>query len=361
MSTPLQLDEQTIDTDSPAILKGLIQAHQPLAELKGIAKSIPNHEILLSTLTLQEAKDSSEIENIITTQDALYKYRLSHGTSNLATKEVANYAAGLAIGFEAVQKQGCLSLNTLLEIQAVLESNRAGFRKLPGTVLRNEQTGEVVYTPPAPQTIPASMNRLEALINQPAEHPIDPLVLMAIIHHRFESIHPFYDGNGRTGRILNILYLVKEGLLDAPILYLSRYINHTKEEYYQKLQQVRSQNDWEGWILYLLKGVELTARQTITLIEAIKALLQKQKHDIRDHFKFYSQDLINNIFRNPYTKVQFVEHDLKVSRATATRYLNALAQHGILEKHKLGRENYYLNHDLVKLLFNIPTLHPQGK
>ncbi len=348
-----KLSTSTIDANDPAILTALIQAHRPLAELKGVIKSIPNQQILLSTLTLQEAKDSSEIENIITTQDELYKHTLRTDLSNLATKEVANYNRALQVGYQAVKEQGLLTLNTILKIQENLENNRAGFRKQLGTVLKNEQTGDIIYTPPEPQLIPELMTDLEQVINQePPQN--DPLVQMALIHHQFESIHPFYDGNGRTGRIINILYLVKTGLLDSPVLYLSRYINHTKSKYYQQLQQVRANNDWQGWIVYMLKGIEITASQTIILVEAIKDLLQKQKHTIRDQFKFYSQDLINNIFHHPYTKVQFLEHDIRVSRATATRYLDALADYGILEKHKLGRENYYLNRELVELLFNIP-------
>jgi Fic family protein len=355
--SPSNLSPQTINTDTTAILKALIPAHRQLAELKGVVKSIPNENILLSTLTLQEAKDSSEIENIITTQDALYKHTLQTNLSNLATKEVANYSAGLRIGYDAVKKTGLLTLNTLLEIQATLENNQAGFRKVTGTVLKNEQTGEIVYTPPEPQNIPPLMDNLEQLINQDQQNgDIDPLVQMAIIHHQFETIHPFYDGNGRTGRIINILYLIKVGLLDSPVLYLSRYINHSKAEYYQLLQETRDTKNWENWIIYLLKGIEQTAAHTIRLIEEIKQLLQKQKHEIRNNFKFYSQDLINNIFHHPYTKVAFLERDMRVSRATATRYLDALAKHGILEKHKLGRENYYLNKELVDLLFNIPAI-----
>lgn len=199
------------------------------------------------------------------------------------------------------------------------------------------------------------MGQLEQMLHDDST-ALDPLIKMAVIHHQFETIHPFYDGNGRTGRIINILYLVKEGLLDSPVLYLSRYINHTKQDYYRLLQQVRDTGEWQEWVMYMLRGVSVTAQHTISLIEQIRTLLQVQKHHIREHHRFYSQDLINNIFRHPYTKVQFLEHDLKVSRATATRYLDALAADGVLEKHKLGRENYYLNKALVDLLFNIPKI-----
>ena len=353
--SPINLDELPDKIEKVSILKALIEAHKQLAELKGVANSIPNKDILLSTLVLQEAKDSSEIENIITTQDELYKHHIQSNISSVATKEVANYATGLSVGYEKIQQHNLLTLNTLLGIQAAIENNNAGFRKVIGTVLKNEQTGEVVYSPPEPNYIPDLMSNLEQLINSEIGQ-IDPLVLMAVIHHQFESIHPFYDGNGRTGRIINILYLVKAGLLDSPILYLSRYINHTKSDYYKLLQQVRDTGEWEEWILYMLKGVELTAKHTIKLIESIKALLQKKKYQIRGNFKFYSQDLINNIFHHPYTKVQFLEDDLNISRATATRYLDALAKYGILDKQKLGRENYYLNKELVNLLFNMPEI-----
>ena len=353
--SPIDLNALKDQLNSTDILKALIPAHRYLAELKGIAKSIPNENILLSTLVLQEAQDSSEIENVITTQDALYKHRLQSSFSDIATKEVANYADGLAVGYQKIQQHGLLTLNTILDIQATLESNNAGFRKIIGTALRNEQTGEIVFTPPSPEKIPKLMANLEKLLNEESPN-IDQLILMAIVHHQFETIHPFYDGNGRTGRIINILYLVKEGLLHSPIIYLSRYINQTKAEYYQLLQQTRDTGDWQAWLIYMIKGVELTAKHTIELIEKIKQILHKQKHQIRENYKFYSQDLLNNIFQHPYTKVQFLEHDLNVSRATATRYLDALVNGGILEKHKLGRENYYLNKDLVDLLFNTPRI-----
>ncbi len=273
---------------------------------------------------------------------------------DLGSKEVAHYAEGLGIGFRQVRDSGILTLNTILEVQEVLEGNDAGFRKTPGTVLKNEQTGAVVYEPPPPNEITTLMSQLEQFIHEESE--LDPLVSMALIHHQFESIHPFYDGNGRTGRIINILYLVKEGLLDMPILYLSRYISQTKSEYYQGLQRVRDDGEWQQWLLYMLKGVAITAKHTTQLVGDIRALLQEYKLRIRSKYKFYSQDLINNIFRHPYTKVAFLEHDLGVSRATATRYLDALSKDGILSKHRLGRENYYINHALVKLLFNLPEL-----
>ena len=345
--------------ESEAVLRILVSAHRFLAELKGVARTIPNERLLISTLTLQEAQSSSEIESIITTQDALYKFQLQPQLADPISKEVFHYAKGLDVGFAQVEKNGLLTLNCIQDIQTTLVGNVAGFRKTPGTKLINEKTGETVYEPPLPDKILTLMKKLETFIHE--DNPLDPLVRMALIHHQFENIHPFYDGNGRTGRIINILYLVKEGLLDTPILYLSRYISQTKFEYYQALQAVRERNDWEPWLLYLIRGIALTARHTTRLVENIGSLLQNTKHSIRANYRFYSQDLINNLFRHPYTKVAFLKQDLDVSRQTATRYLDLLARDGILLKKKLGRENYYINQALIELLFHLPELGENSK
>ena len=341
--------------ETPDVLRALARAHRYLGELKGTAKTIPNENLLVSTLSLQEAQSSSEIENIITTQDALYRHQIQPESADPVSKEVAWYAYGLDRGFQEIRRTGLLTLNTIKDVQAVLEGNDAGFRRTPGRVLRNEQTGAVVFDPPSPERIPDLMGALERYMHA-ADAGEDPLVRMAVIHHQFETIHPFYDGNGRTGRIVNILFLVKEGLLDSPILYLSRYISQTKARYYRELQHVRDTGEWESWLIYMLEGVAATARHTNDLVQRIGDLLQKYKHHIRSEYRFYSQDLINNIFRHPYTKVAFLEQDLNVSRATATRYLDRLADGGILEKHRLGRENYYINHALVRLLFDLPEM-----
>lgn len=340
--------------ESPIVLKALIDAHRHLAKLKGIAKTIPNESMLISTLALQEAQSSSEIENIITTQDQLYKFTLHSEQVDPTTKEVAFYASALQFGYERVKKSQSLTLNTVIEIQQILEGNRAGLRKTPGTVIKNERTGEVVFQPPSPETTPPYMSALELFMN--TEQQLDPLVCMSLIHHQFETIHPFYDDNGRTGRIINILYLVQQGLLDTPIMYLSRYINHTKDDYYRLLQQTRDTGNWEPWLIYMLKAVSYTAKHTTVLVEKISLLLVQQKQVIRRKYKFYSQDLMNNLFSHPYTKVAFLEKDLNVSRATATRYLEALSKGEILSKHKLGRESYYVNDALVNLLFNLPSI-----
>lgn len=339
--------------ESSAILKKLASTHRYLAELKGVAASIPNQGILINTLALQEAKDSSAVENIITTHDELYKARLLADTLQTAeTKEVENYVEALKHGFDLVRKNRLLTANHILEIQKRLEKNDAGFRKLAGTALVNDLTGEIVYTPPQDrETILRLMDNLVAYINEKDMHEADALVKMALIHFQFESIHPFYDGNGRTGRIINILYLVLEGLLSIPTLYLSRYIIAHKAEYYRLLQAVRDTGEWEPWILYMLDAVETTSRETITLVEGIRMLMLDYKHRIRaNHPKLYSQDLINNLFRHPYTKIEFLMADINVSRLTAAKYLDRLAQDGFLKKEKIWRSNFYINLPLFNLL-----------
>jgi len=352
----IQLLPLTQDIETKVVLKKLAKAHQALAELKGIAATIPNEGILISTLSLQEAKDSSAIENIITTHDDLYqsdsqaKYYV-----NLAAKEVHNYATSLQNGFAKVKRTGLLTNNDILEIQACIEENRAGYRKLPGTSLKNDATGEVIYTPPQhPDEIVLLMNNLEQFINDDTLCDWDTLTKMAVIHHQFESIHPFYDGNGRTGRIINILYLVKQDLLKIPVLYLSRYINQNKANYYHQLQHTRDTGDWEPWLLFMLEGVEQTSRDTIVLIERIKGTMLNFKNKMRSDLpKIYSQDLLNNLFRHPYTKIEFIMSELGVTRITATNYLNKLIDIGLLQKVKKGRDNYYINTALFDLLGNV--------
>lgn len=342
------------DIESKAVLKKLASAHRALAELKGIAGSIPNESILINTLGLQEAKDSSAVENIITTHDDIYKAELNlDGLKSLDAKEVQNYISALKLGFKLISKSKLITNNHIIKIQSELEKNNAGFRKVPGTALKNATTGETVYTPPQEfKTIQKLMVNLEKFINDSTNSDIDPLTKMAIIHYQFESIHPFYDGNGRTGRIINILYLVANDLLELPILYLSRYIINNKTDYYKLLQEVRETDNWENWILYMLNGVEQTSLETIKLIGKIKILMHEYKNLLRDNYKFYSQDLLNNLFKHPYTKIEFVENELSVSRITAANYLNRLAKDGILKKEKLGTGNYYINVKLFDILTN---------
>ncbi len=347
------------ELESLSVLKSLAPAHRYLAELKGMAATIPNEHILINTLTLQEAKDSSEIENVITTHDDLYKADLfSDYIRNPAAKEVSRYATALKSTFEQVKSDRLLTVNRIVEIHQVLEQNEAGIRKLPGTALKNERTGETVYTPPQDHgEVVRLMNNLEQFINDDALCKVDPLIKMAVIHYQFESIHPFYDGNGRTGRIVNILYLVAKELLDIPALYLSRYIIRNKADYYRLLQSTRDSGDWEPWILYMLKGVELTSRQTIWVIRRIKEIMMEYKHRIRAELpKIYSQDLLNNLFRHPCTKIESVQNDLRVSRLTAVRYLQLLTERGFIEKRKIGRYNYYVNRPLMDIFMNLTYL-----
>ncbi len=347
--TDLPLD---VDLETKNVLKSLPSAHAALAELKGVASTIPNQNILFNTLGLQEAKDSSAIENIITTHDDLYKSGLDiDAFKSLQAKEVQNYIAALKKGFELISDSGMLTLNSILKIQEVLEDNKAGIRRLPGTALKNAATGETIYTPPQDyEEISRLMANLVRYINEPEMQDCDPLIKMAVIHYQFESIHPFYDGNGRTGRIINILYLILERLQSLPILYLSNYIIKHKPDYYRLLQSVRDENLWEEWLLFMIKGVELTAKETIDLIIRIKELMLRFKHRLRSNYKFYSQDLLNNLFKHPYTKIEFVVNDLGVSRITAGNYLNQLAEDNLLKKNKLGTANYYVNEELFDLL-----------
>lgn len=341
------------DLESRVVLRQVSSANKKLAELKGVARTIPNESILVNTLTLQEAKDSSAVENIVTTHDELYKAGLDikNYAISASTKEVLNYSHALKCGFELVRQNKLLTNSIIKDIQQTLEDNKAGFRTLPGTTLK-DQFGDVVYTPPQDKgLIERCMQNLEMFINDDSLSDLDPLVKMAIIHHQFESIHPFYDGNGRTGRIINILYLVIKELLDLPILYLSRYIIRNKAMYYQTLQAVRDRDEWEQWILFMLKGVESTAEETIILVGEISRLMTDYKNRMRSlPGRVYSHELLNNLFNHPYTKIEFIQRDLGVNRITATKYLNSLTTAGLVEKIKQGRTNYYFNMPLIELL-----------
>jgi len=341
-----------VNLETPEVLKKALEAQRYLSELKGISQTIPNQGILLNTLPLQEAKDSSEIENIVTTNDALYKADVEKEKRiDQTTKEVQRYVIALNEGFDRIRKGGLIRINDIIAIQRTLEDNDADVRSLPGTKLTNYATGEVVFVPPQHKdVILKALDNLEQYINYDELSDVHPLIKMAIIHVQFESIHPFYDGNGRTGRILNMLYLVQKGLLDIPVLYLSRYIVRNKPTYYELLQRVRTHNDWEQWILYMLEGVKQTSISTIDDITQIREEMLKAKHDIRRRFSFYSQDLINHIFRHPYTKINHLKDDLQVSRPTATKYLEELAEAGFLKKIKQGRDNYYINSNLLGIL-----------
>ena len=346
------------DFETKAIMRQVTKSNRRLAELKGVALTIPNENILLSSLVLQEALDSSAVENIVTTSDELYRAELDikGGLTNAATKEVLNYREAMQVGFDMVRRNRLLTLNDIKQIQKTLEHNNAGFRTVPGTKLKSSK-GEVVYIPPqSGEDVARYVSNLERYINDPEIHDIDPLIKMAIIHHQFESIHPFYDGNGRTGRIIAILYLVVNDLLDLPILYLSRYITHNKGEYYRLIQRIRDNDpdnaeDWEKWVLFILKGVEETAIETIRLVKSISALMAKYKNILKPLFgKQYKHELLNNLFFHPYTKIEFMERDMSVQRKTAAKYLDTIvSETGLLKKQKLGRSNYYINTELMEL------------
>ncbi len=343
--------------DTREVWAALTLAHRQLAELKGLCESLPNQGILLDTLGIQEAKDSSEIENIITTHDELYASQVDAAVSG-AAKEVRHYISSLRIGYEAVRDSGLIRLETVLAVQAELEQNQAGLRRVPGTVLKNDATGQIIYQPPQDAAEVASlMGNLIDFIH--ADDGLDPLLRMAIAHHQFESIHPFYDGNGRTGRILNLLMLQRDGLLDLPVLYLSRYITTTKPNYYRLLQTVRDEGRWAEWCLYLLRGVAVTSRSAIVLVRAFSHLMVQTKHALRTGVpKLYSQDLLNHLFRYPYTKIESMEKDLRVSRPTAAKYLEQLTAAGFVRKQRLGRTNFYINEPLFALLSNVALERP---
>ncbi len=353
---PLQFDLETKE-----VLKQVNQANRRLAELKGVAQTIPNERILISSLTLQEAKDSSAVENIVTTQDDLYKAGLdiNHQFINAATKEVLFYREAINEGFRIVRGKRILTLNDIKRVQEILEQNSAGFRTTPGTQLKRSSDGTVVYTPPQDGAeIVNYMSNLEQFINNTQLSQLDPLIKMAIIHHQFESIHPFYDGNGRTGRIINILYLVISDLLDLPILYLSRYVTRNKGEYYRLIQAIRDKNsnnaaEWEAWILFMLKGVETTAADTITLVKKIGEMMDDYKRIIRPAFGGkYNHELLNSLFYHPYTKIGHIEANMQVSRQTASRYLDKIVDLGLLQKEKMWKENYYINTRLMNLFID---------
>ena len=347
------------DLEDKAILKQASLAHRQLAELKGIAHTIPNESILINTLGLQEAKDSSEVENIVTTQDDLYRFdlKVENFENTPASKEVFKYREALQYGFKAIRSNLPLTNNVIQGIQAVLVGNTAGFRKVPGTELRDNH-GAVIYRPPQDgNDVVRHMTNLEAFINSPEMTDWDPLVRLAVIHHQFESIHPFYDGNGRTGRIICILYLVANKLLDLPILYLSRYITQNKPEYYLLLQEVRdsggSEAAWRQWVMFMLKGMEITAGHTISIIKGIRQLMQEYKMLLRPEFgRIYKHELLNHLFYHPYTKIEHMEDAMSVKRLTASKYLDKIVALGLLERAKIGRYNYYINSKLVDLLVN---------
>jgi Fic family protein len=331
--------------ETVGILRRLASANRALAELKGYAGTLPNKNILINAIMISEAKDSSAIENIVTTFDELYQKMAGTKHDSPAAKEVLRYRAAIWRGFELIKEKRLLSANMIIEIQSIIEENDAGIRKLPGTVLRNEETGEVVYTPPSGESVLREyMGNLELYINDHSAHPIDPLIKLAIIHYQFESIHPFYDGNGRTGRIVSILYLILNELLDSPVLYLSRYIIRNKQAYYRLLQNIRETGEWEGFIGYMLTGIEETSVSALKTVREINALFENAAMEIKRKLpKIYSKELMELLFFEFYTKTAFLVDGLRVTRKTAASYLTALEEINILQSEKIGKERIYKN------------------
>lgn len=347
------------ELETVRVLKLTATAHRHLAELKGRCSSIPNAAILIDTLMMQEAKASSEVENIITTQEEVFQTSLfPENPASPAAKEVALYREALRAGYTHLQEQkGLLTNNTIVTMFQTLKRTNGSFREQPGTALKNETDGRLVYIPPQdPAEVQQHMGRLERFINDDGQSDLDALVKMAIIHHQFESIHPFPDGNGRIGRIINVLYLTRQGLLDIPILYLSRYITAHKSEYYKYLQSVREDGNWEPWLLYMLRAIADTSIETLRLVEGIRKLMADYKVTIRDeHRKIYSQELLNTIFRHPYSRIEYLVSELDTTRQTAARYLDELARAGLLSKHRIGKHNFYINDRLAALFFEVSS------
>ena len=345
----LPFDEYNFKT--PRILEELSNASRYLAELKGFANSIPNQHILINAITINEAKDSSAIENIVTTHDSIYKVLTESGFKESAAKEVVDYRSAIWRGYEIIKEKGFISTNILVELQSMIEPMNYGIRKTPGTNLVNSVTGEIIYTPPQIESeIRDLLKNLENYINN-FEDETDPLIKMAMIHYQFESIHPFYDGNGRTGRILNVLYLVLSGLLDSPILYLSNYINKNKSDYYRLFNEFREKNNYEDWIIYILKGIQETSKNTIDLIKMIQEEMELYRNKFREELpKVYSDELLDALFFKVYTKINYIESKCGVTRQTAASYLNQLVDKGLLDYEKVGRESIYKNTRLISLL-----------
>jgi len=332
------------------VLRKTITASRALAQLNGAISNLPNPKLFLDTIHLQEAKASSEIENIITTNDDLYKSAIAEKKfNNPASKEVISYKNAMWYGLEQLKSKPFITTNLCIEIMQRIKHNISGIRKTPGTTLSNTK-GEVIYTPPSgEQTIRKKLANLEKFINQ--DNSLDPLIKMALMHYQFEAIHPFSDGNGRTGRILLLLYLKMEKLLDIPAIYLSEYIIHHKSEYYKKLRLVTEKKDWESWIVYMLDMVESTAKKGLSRLENITALMQTMSEEIKTKLpKIYSKDLIEILFKLPYTKRKNLIDAQLGTLKTVGNYLMVLEENGFLKSEKVGKEKLYLNYRLMEIL-----------
>lgn len=341
------------DFESKVILKKLITASRALSELKGAITNLPNPTLFIDTINLQEAQASSAIENIITTQDELFKASVAEKKyENHATKEVMHYKDALWFGVQEIEKRPIMTTNLFINLMQIIKENQSGIRNAPGTQLKNPATGTVVYTPPEGENvIREKLKNLEDFIH--ADDHIDPLVKMAIIHYQFEAIHPFFDGNGRTGRIILLLYLKMTELLNLPALYLSDYIIQNKDQYYANLRKVTEDSNWEDWILYMLDMVEKTALKGRNQIAAIEELMNEMSKDIQSKLpKLYSKDLVEILFRLPYTKRSQLEAAGIGTIKTVGVYLKELEAAGFLKSEIVGKEKLYLNFRLLEVLQN---------
>ncbi len=339
-----------ISLDSPHILKYVIQANRYLAELKGYCQTLPDPHLLLNTIMLQESKDSSAIENIVTTQDELYRSILNP-LDNLPSpaKEVIRYREAIYAGLTELNRTNSITGNLAIKIMQKVKNTNAGYRAIPGTKLMNPSSGKSIYTPPEPPYIQPKMDRWEKFLNSDLD--IDPLIIMTLMHYQFESIHPFADGNGRTGRILNVLYLVNNELLTLPVLYLSAYIIQHKNEYYKYLREVTERGEWENWIIYMLEAIKKTSISTLNLIRAIVKLKENNLDRIRQiSQKLPAYELNELIFSYPYIKIKTLIDKNIAKRQSASTYLQQLASKGILRPLKYGREIYYINDALMDIL-----------
>ena len=340
-----------VEIETKEILKKVILAREALARLRIANKRLPNEFVLINSVMLQEAKISSEIENIVTTNDDLYQAMVS-GTEqiNPQIKEVLHYPTALWEGFNFVKKNGFLNTNLFIKLVAIIKETDSGIRKITGTKIANPISGEVIYTPPeGEKIILEKMSNLDNYIND-TQDDIDPLIRMAVIHYQFESIHPFYDGNGRTGRIINILFLILNNLLDNPILYLSKYIIDNKSDYYLNLRKVTENNEWERWVAFMLDAVKETADYTEKKIENICEAMESIGVKIKNEApNIYSRELVEVIFQLPYSKRKSLVDSGIVKEKTAGKYLLELEKIGILKSKKIGREKFYINN----IFFNI--------
>lgn len=346
----LPLVPPPVELETRAVLKRAIGARIALADLKGAGRLIPNQAILLQNLGLQEARFSSEIENVVTTSDQLYRALAADAkVTDPATREVLAYGRAMTRGAELVRAGRPLSTRLFEELASTILDRETSVRRVPGTKLATP-AGEIIYTPPDDERrLRDLLGNLERFVH--ADDELDPLVRMAVMHYQFEAIHPFTDGNGRTGRIVNILFLVERGLLDTPVLYLSRFILERKTEYYRGLRAVTEEGRWEEWILYMLEAVEATARHTEGRVRAIRSLMNETVKRLRtERPKLYSRELVETIFRHPYSKIRFLEEAGLGTRQTASKYLQALVELGVLKEVRVGREAYFLNEPLMRAL-----------